>query len=117
MYKIQIDTSDRYKKTVKLLKIEKLDNVTESGITIMDALEGDVDVVEAIKSILMKNRLKPEDIVEFNSNLGPGQSFTGLKIGATIANIFNWALNRKTVKELDFPDYGSEPNITLRKDL
>ncbi|OGC46030.1 hypothetical protein A3F07_02050 [candidate division WWE3 bacterium RIFCSPHIGHO2_12_FULL_38_15] len=109
MYRIYLDTSDRYTKTIKLLK-------SESAI-VVDSVYGDFDVVDAVKRILIKNHLKPEDITEFSCNLGPGPSFTGLKIGAAITNIFNWALNIKNINELDYPDYGQEPNFTLKKDL
>ena|SRR3972149_682880 len=109
MYIIYIDTSDRYKKAIKLLK--KGENGDEK---VLDMVEGDFDVVEAVKNVLTRNKLSLEDVSEYKSNLGPGPSFTGLKIGAAIANVFNWALNKKTIKELAYPDYGREPNITLK---
>ena len=48
----------------------------------------------------------------YDVNKGPG-SFTGIKIGVTIANVLNWALGKKKISELVVPDYGREPNITV----
>ena len=62
----------------------------------------------------LSQKLKAKDITEYESNPGPG-SFTGLKIGTTIANVFNWALGKKKINELALPEYGREPNITPRK--
>ena len=76
--------------------------------------KGDIDIVSAIKGLLEENNLPIENVDEFTSNLGPG-SFTGLKIGATIANVLNWALGKKNIKELDIPEYGRDPNITLKQ--
>ena len=107
-YIIFIDASERGKHLVKL--VDKALNEDE----VVDALEGDVDIVQAISALLKKNNLKLSDIAEFKSNLGPG-SFTGLKMGATIANVLNWALGKKKIEELSFPEYGREPNITPPK--
>ena len=100
MYKILIDAAKRYEKSVKLVKGEE--GVAEKS--------GDIDIVVAIKEILTKHSLKLKDIDEFEANPGPG-SFTGLKIGVTIANTLNWALGKKKSKDLTLPKYGSEPNI------
>jgi len=100
MWKIYIDTSDRYKKSVQLLKDDK----------IMDEIVGDKDPIVMINELLQRNDLTPQDISEFEANPGPG-SFTGLKIGVTIANVLNWALGRKKSVELETPEYGAEPNI------
>ena len=99
-YKILIDTSTRFEKEVRLVEGEK-----ELGKKC-----GDIDIVTSIKELLKDNNLKPSDISEYIPNLGPG-SFTGLKVGVTIANILNWATGRKKIDELDLPEYGSEPNI------
>lgn len=108
MYLIKIDSTKRYEKSVKLVSKEK-DNET-----VVDSVEGDLDIVSTIKNLVEKNNLKITDIGEVISAPGPG-SFTGLKIGSTIANVINWALGRKKVEELEFPDYGKEPNITLKR--
>jgi tRNA A37 threonylcarbamoyladenosine modification protein TsaB len=109
MYKILIDSTERFQKKVELILVE---NKKEK---ILDLEEGNIDIVSAIQTLLNKNDLKPEDIEEYVSHPGPG-SFTGLKIGATIANVFNWALGKKEITELSYPDYGREPNITLKSD-
>lgn len=101
MYKILIDSTDRYEKSVKLEK---------SG-EIIDELTGDFDITVAVRDILMKHDLKTSDIAEFEANPGPG-SFTGLKIGVTIANILNWVNGNKKIVH---PEYGSEPNIHKTK--
>jgi hypothetical protein len=100
MYKIYIDTTERFQKKVTLKK---------DGVEV-DFLEGDIDIVTAIKKILVKNNLKPENIDEFIPNPGPG-SFTGIKIGVTVANVLNWVLGKKEMDELVEPQYGKLPNI------
>lgn len=106
--KIYIDSSKRDEKKVSLVKVS-------DGIeSVMDEKTGDIDVVSSIKEILSKNNLDLKDISEFVPNLGPG-SFTGLKIGVTVANVFNWLLGRKNIDELYIPEYGGEPNISEPK--
>lgn len=104
MYKILIDSTDRYKKSVKLIKYEDGQN------EVISEKNGEIDIVQTIAQILTENNLKPSDIEDYTAKQGPG-SFTGLKIGFTIANVLNWALKKKNIKNLDYPDYGREPNI------
>lgn len=104
MYKIFIDSAKRYEKSVKLVKIENGKKTIIAGKT------GDLDITVEIKKLLVSNNLDVSDIGEFDSNLGPG-SFTGLKIGVTVANILNWACGIKDISQLDIPNYGAEPNI------
>lgn len=47
-----------------------------------------------IKELLDRNNLKPNDIEEIYVVEGPG-SFTGLRVGITIAKVFAWGLNKK----------------------
>lgn len=108
-YKIYIDTAQRDAKSVRLVKV--LDGVEEE----LGNDTGDIDVNTSIKNLLGKNNLVLQDISEFVPNLGPG-SFTGLKIGVTISNLFNWLLGRKKLDELSVPEYGGEPNISERKE-
>jgi len=107
MYKILIDSTKRREKTVTITKNVGGDDV------VVSKKEGDLDIVKAIMDILEENDIKKSEVSEIASNLGPG-SFTGLKIGVTIANIFNWALGNKKVSEMDIPEYGRDPNITLK---
>lgn len=105
MYKICIDTTQRFSNTLSLTEKEGTNE------KVLEEMKGDIDINYEIKRVLEKHNLKPKDISEFNVNPGPG-SFTGLKIGVTIANILNWALNKKSQKELVYPNYGKEPNIS-----
>ncbi|RJR26965.1 hypothetical protein C4561_04285 [candidate division WWE3 bacterium] len=106
MYKILIDSRERKTKIVALLRVSDDREVT------MDSLTGDIDIVASIGKLLEKNKLKPENVSEVYSNPGPG-SFTGLKLGATIANVFNWAVKDIPISELKYPEYGGEPNIQI----
>jgi len=103
MYKIYIDTTQRYEKRISIQK----DNVE------IDTLAGDIDVISSIEGILKKNKLTLQDIDFFDANPGPG-SFTGIKIGITISNVLNWILGKN--KPLIRPEYGREPNISERKE-
>jgi tRNA threonylcarbamoyladenosine biosynthesis protein TsaB len=104
MYKIYIDTTKRYQKSVTLTKDEEqISNVS-----------GDIDIVSSIQEILEETSLNVQDIDEFVPNTGPG-SFTGIKIGVTIANVFNWILGKKSPDQLYEPNYGGLPNITHPK--
>lgn len=106
--KIYIDSSQRDLKKVSLLEIE------DGNQREVDFVEGSIDIVGSIKDLLKRNKLELEDISEFVPMLGPG-SFTGLKVGVTVANMFNWLLGRKNLKNLDIPEYGGEPNISEPK--
>ena len=104
MYKIYIDTSKRYLNKVSLYCV---DNVVEEK-------SGDIDVVQTIANLLTAYNLKPEDVfVDYFE--GPGDSFTGLKIGSAIANTFNFATGKITSRNVKLPNYGREPNISIRK--
>lgn len=104
-YKIYLDTSKKDHKSVRLLR----------GAAEIDVIEGDIDVVSSMEKLLKNNNLSIDDIDEVVPFKGPG-SFTGLKIGVTVANIINWAKGKKKLSELDYPEYGSEPNIQKRKE-
>lgn len=104
MYRIKIDATKRREKAVSLVEIG------DDKETVLAEKKGDIDIVVAIRDLLKENKMPIKDIDEFVSNLGPG-SFTGLKVGVTIANVLNWALGRKTITELDVPEYGAPPNI------
>ena len=108
LYKIFIDAADRNNSVVILFKIEK-------GIeTEVSRKSGQIDLVDSVQKLLAENSLKIKDINEFKSNPGPG-SFTGLKMGVTVVNTLNWALGKKKITELDYPEYGREPNISQPK--
>ncbi len=104
MYKIYLDTSRRYLNKATLYEDEK----------ILDQKEGDIDVVSTISQFLKGHNLKPEDVfIDYFE--GPGDSFTGLKIGSAIANTFNFATGKITSAGAKLPNYGREPNISERK--
>lgn len=104
MLKIYIDTSERFAKKVVL---------KDADGHVVDEVLGDIDIVFELDKLLKKHNLTPKDIQIYEVNKGPG-SFTGLKMGVTAANIFNWALGRAQIKDLIYPEYGKEPNITPR---
>ena len=104
MYKILLDTTERYQNKVVLVKCSKDEEKT------VDEIEGDIDVVASIDDILKKNKVDISEIDEFVPNVGPG-SFTGIKTGVTVANVLNWALGKRKGEEPFKPDYGADPNI------
>jgi len=129
--KIYIDTTDKENKTVTL---SKLANTSE---TIVEKTQGNIDIVATIHKLLTNSNLTPNDLVGIEPNPGPG-SFTGVKIGVTIANVFNWANNLALKSDVVIanapasrtgknsynknakihyykPMYGAEPTITPRK--
>ena len=81
--KLYLDTSQAKKVKVELIDKNK----------IVDSLTTD-SPLDAIEKILKKNNLKVEDIEDIDFHKGPG-SFTGLRVGAAVANTLNWALGRK----------------------
>jgi len=99
-YILEIDSTKRGEKRVSLKKRNEL----------IDEIIGEIDIVASIDSLLDRNNLTLEkDIFEVIPNTGPG-SFTGIKVGVTIANTLNWQLgNNKEYK----PNYGEEPNINI----
>lgn len=81
--KLYLDTSQAKKAKVELIDKNK----------IVDSLTTD-SPLDSIEKILKKNNLKVEDIEDIDFHQGPG-SFTGLRVGAAVANTLNWALGRK----------------------
>ncbi len=81
--KLYLDTSNNQKTIVGLdnQRLEKPTGPDKSQQTL-----------GLINQILKKNNKKISDITEIEVNLGPG-SYTGLKIGAAIANSFGFVLD------------------------
>ncbi len=105
-YSLYLDTANRDSKKIKLLKDEE----------VIDEVESPGDEISEILDILKRNNLDIKDIESVNVNKGPG-SFTGLKIGVTIENIFNYSRGKiRTWSDLALPRYGKEPNISKPKD-
>ncbi len=81
--KLFIDTSDREKIIVGL-----------NGKMYETAARKDSSqkLLPFIDEVLKKNKKTVNDITEIEVNTGPG-SFTGLRIGVSVANTLGWALN------------------------
>lgn len=63
-----------------------------------DVLKSDlsVKVLDVIKECIDKSNIRPNDIDKIYIVNGPG-SFTGVRIGVTIAKVFAWSLNKKVI--------------------
>lgn len=83
-------------------------------------------LISEIDSLLFKNSVKKEELVKIAVLTGPG-SYTGLRIGITVANFLSWSLKIPIVKASIFekklncdsikdnyalPYYSSEPKNT-----
>ena len=98
--KLFIDTSDN-QKTIVGLDDERLEKPT--------GVDKSQQTLGLIEKILKKNKKKISDITEIEVNLGPG-SFTGLKVGAAIANTLGFALDIPVngKKQLVIPRYSEK---------
>jgi len=105
MYKVYVDSTDRYEKKVSLVDVDKEKEIA--------SVQGDLDVAVEVKKLLGEKNISLGDVASFEANPGPG-SFTGIKLGITFANIMNWALGKKTQKDLQSPEYGRPPNISKK---
>ena len=101
---LYLDSTDRYKKTIKLLADGKL--VAEVTVT--------GDLLAEIENLLKRENVLLSEIKEVKVNPGPG-SFTSLRLGCSLANAINYALNPKNLPLSQLPIYGQEPSITLPK--
>ena len=77
-----IDTSDNKKAFVEL---------DGERIEVKSGLGSAQNVLLAIEKILKQKRAKLSDLTEIKVKIGPG-SFTGLKVGVTIANTLGYLL-------------------------
>lgn len=103
-YKVYINTTERFNKSIEIVK--------NSTSIIVEKVSGDINIIPILAILLKKHKIAVSDI-EIIPNTGPG-SFTGIKIGITIANVFSWATDNITRYK---PNYGKEPNIEKRKML
>jgi len=72
------------------------------------------DPVEGVAEILKIENLQIQNIEKFELVNFPG-SFTGLKIGAAAVNAFNFCLGKiLSDKDIIIPNYGKEPNLTIK---
>ena len=99
--KLYLDTSDN-KKTVVALDDDRLEKPTGT--------DKSQQVLDLIDQILKRNKKKLTEITEIEINLGPG-SFTGLKVGVSVANALAWVLkipiNGGKIGKLAEPKYDS----------
>lgn len=91
---LAIDTTVSRKSTVKLIDDEKSTQISGGSL------------LPLIDKLLKKCHTKIEDLSEIKVNPGPG-SYTGLRVGASIANALSYLLNLKIngKKKNFFPEY------------
>lgn len=80
--KLYIDTSDR-EKIIVGLDDEKHESVAKERASQM--------LLPFIEELLTKNKKTFKDLTEIEVNTGPG-SFTGLRVGVSVANALGWSL-------------------------
>lgn len=108
MKEIYIKSAEKNQKSIQLREY-----MTAESTEVLDEITGDIDLVQSISDILSRNNLDIQEIEKFTVFPGPG-SFTGLKMGVTVANILNFATGKIKSTEFELPQYGSEPNITTK---
>lgn len=87
MVRLTIDTTDSAQVMVGLSVGEKEDRIVE------EVERGNPQkVLLLIDTLLKQNELSPTEIEEVKVNSGPG-SFTGIKVGVSLANALGFALN------------------------
>lgn len=97
--KLYIDTRDNSKTIVGLGK-DLLEKPT--------GLDKSQQVLSLINQILKKNKKTLQDLTKIEVETGPG-SFTGLRVGISVANTLGWTLkipiNNKKTGEMVEPEY------------
>lgn len=105
--KLYIDSSDNSKTIIK---------IDDKEFVKQNSSPRDQDVFGFLKSCLESEGLTPQDITEISVNQGPG-SFTGTRVGVTIANALGFSLGisvngKKPPVEVI---YSAPPSITFPK--
>ncbi len=131
-----------------ILAIDTIES--ETGIGIAKNIGNDIktwisirnqskELLPNIDKLLKKNKIKPEQLKWVAVNLGPG-SFTGLRVGISVANTFGYGLNIPVIGKANIagdvkvriesllklkttgklfkqvlPEYGRSPRITQPK--
>lgn len=92
MISLFLNTSSRYL-NIAILKDNKV--INEKNLE----LEKDLSALALfeIEKLFKETQLKPNDIDQIYCVDGPG-SFTGLRVGITIAKVYAWSLNKKLYK-------------------
>ncbi len=100
---LRIDTSDNLVTRVELELDKKVYTLEEKR-----GKPGDQNVLELIEKLLKKQNIALKDINSIQVKTGPG-SFTGLRVGVSIANALSFALgikvNEKKIGEIVTPEY------------
>lgn len=132
-YILIIDTSDK-ETGVGLAG----DGMYKTKIWISDKNQSE-ELLPNVDKLLKENKIKPKQLKWISANLGPG-SFTGLRVGISVANAFGYGLDipvigkdylegtiRERIKQLMnlktaskkfkqvLPTYGRPPDITKPK--
>lgn len=105
--KLYIDSTDNSKTIIRLDDEEYVKNVSSPR---------DQDVFGFMLDCFDKKHITPNQITEVAVNCGPG-SFTGTRVGVTIANAIAFSLKIKVngvVPPVE-PLYSSPPSITMPK--
>lgn len=102
---LYLDSTDRHKKIIKLLNNNN--PVAETEVV--------GDLLTEIENLLKRENVLLSEIKEVKVNPGPG-SFTSLRLGLSLANAINYALNPNNPPPPLLPIYGREPSITRPKE-
>lgn len=86
---LQIDTTNREKICLGLY--EKDEKSAEKCFE-FETKDQSADLLIAIDNILKREKKIPQDLKAILINQGPG-SYTGVRVGVTVANTLAWALN------------------------
>lgn len=67
---------------------------TDNNLNCFDFVTGDqsADILPAIEGVLKNHKIELKDITAIAVNQGPG-SFTGVRVGVSVANALAWSLN------------------------
>lgn len=106
---------------MKILYIDTSTSYLYAGISILNELVASCKIkfntdlskytLSEVNKLFQKANLKPNDIDKIIVVSGPG-SFTGIRIGMTIAKIFAWSLNKEitTITSLEAMAISTESN-------
>lgn len=97
---LAIDTTNREKIILELLN-KNIEKCFE-----FETQDQSKDLLVAVNGILKQEKLSLKDIKAIQINPGPG-SFTGTRVGVTVANTLGWTLNipvygRRKIKQKNF---------------
>lgn len=97
---LEIDTTNSQETVVRLMVDGKTKEYRE-----VTGQSKSQNVLPLIEKALKELKLRVEDIDEIEVNTGPG-SFTGTRVGVTIANALGWTLKIKVNgEEIALPKY------------